>query len=921
MPNSSLIKFNRRLFLGVYAGFFFFALCVVWQILWSGAGLRSVQEAAFLENESRMRRLEMQVKKRLEGLKQKLSGLCKIDSAGDLQQFRQNYPELNLNILSDELSSVEYKRCLEGESPFPAMILPYRLPEEHFEQLANSIRLFFAGEKHIPVMRGRLFEPEGELYEQIAALKIEPVIDYDRNTIEFRRSDMERLSALSTGRKPLFLIHEKMELEANYKFFGFNLDFFELWPQKKDGVVYSFQPPDNVTGLLQWLMQLAFRSESRFGQAPVVYVDNSGEKPVYRPDPRLDQAQQMFPDMKDSRGNFFVMRTEDNTVSYIWSLYPQDYGIYEHEKNQDYLGLLPEQVLVGYVNELRMSRLYAVDIIEQEAKDFDFGVQLRYGEGDNFAHGFKTGGLADFFSGLSSDSVRCFSSVSGLLSLQDAPDWFSAYFKNGGLDMQSRRPLDFAWRNEHGEEFYASLRVSSFLGGAHVLIYQPAWRFLKPYYLQWMLVFLLFLLSIPVYFYIRNVYVGRISSAVVSCLEYIEKGAESDFHPPELQDEMELLRFSMSSFKRTIKETMFHFDLHLGFQKILNEPHLTFTEYARRFVDFSSTLPPEYNFNLPGIADSDGESLEILSAYSLILQPTEDEQRLFQDKLHIRGEIKAVFPKRDCEMPEAERAIFHKYFRALLAGSLLEDQYLQSQNLKKDLELGEQVRTALSPHQSLEIPGLKISWQTFQADSLNGNFYDILPQGDLCHFYMVRVLQEGIGAGLIACYLKSFLIANAECVSSPAEMIKKLRHFIIGENFSGTPVCIFYGISDQVQNSISFASVGEFGLLFNNGEELEMMVNESSPPCSALDWVEPSDRKIMLPESYNLILYSAEVCPEVVFGSVADRGAFWKEFLSGKADRNKLFALLQDKFDNCGYVPPLDGMMLIMEPEDEKSTI
>jgi hypothetical protein len=903
----SLVKFNQRLFLAVYAVFFAFAIYVVWQILWSGAGLRTVQEAAFLDNENKMRRLEMQVETRIKALKQRLSALCTLNTEAELQEFRSSYPQKIRQILETELSAEEYRLCLSGLLTPPVQLLPFRLDPYTFRQLADSIEAFFAGQQYFPVMGMDKFFSAGDddFFAQIAALNIRPRVDISRQTIQFSPADLEKLSSLSSTERPLFLRHKKMEMVANPKLLGFQLDTIELWEPDRDYAAYLFNLPEDVIGPLRWLVQLVLRTESRFGRVPSVYIDSSGETPVYKEDPRLSLAEQLFPDREESRGSFFRTRSADASVSYIWNWYPTDYGNYEIEKQQEWLGLLPEQIFVGYINELRMTRSYIVDAIVSGVEGFDFGIQVRYGNGTDFVHAFQKSGLPDFFQELDHNHVKIFSTEKGLSDFSDSAEWLQKYFQSTGILPENRRPFDFSFKNKNGDSFYGSLRVSSFLGGAHVLIYQPVWRFLFPYYLQWFFIGLLFLLTVPVYFYIRGRYARRISDSVNSCLTYIEKGAEGEEISGFLQDEMDVLRSAMGRFNSLIRETLFHFDLNLGFQKILNQPRLSFLQYAEQFEAFSNSLPAGYQFIFPGVTDSTS-----VDGWEIKVEPDVEQKIFLQEKLHLPGELPVVFKGRKSPLKEAEELLFRKYFQALLQKAYLEDQYVQSQNLKKDLELGEQVRSALSPQPETLPSGLRLSWQNLSANQLNGNFYDMIELENCCHFYMVRVIREGIGAGLIACHLKSFIVANADCLTTPEQMTKNLHNFSTDGDFADVPIEVIYASLSLNDHIFSFSCTGEMGLLLFDGNK-----------CRNLALEKKSLAGIKLKNGDRFLLYSPELVPVQVFGTGAKGVDFFCGCLVENRDCAEISGLLQEKFTACNYQPEFDGMLFMAEIKDEEPTI
>ncbi len=105
--------------------------------------------------------------------------------------------------------------------------------------------------------------------------------------------------------------------------------------------------------------------------------------------------------------------------------------------------------------------------------------------------------------------------------------------------------------------------------------------------------------------------------------------------------------------------------------------------------------------------------------------------------------------------------------------------------LKRDLEVAREIQQWLVPHSPPRIPGLDVAFQTKPANTVAGDYYDVLQLGASVLFVVADVAGKGIPAGLLMAGFRSCLHTLAESATGLQELGAPLQHFCCDDSNQG----------------------------------------------------------------------------------------------------------------------------------------
>lgn len=111
-------------------------------------------------------------------------------------------------------------------------------------------------------------------------------------------------------------------------------------------------------------------------------------------------------------------------------------------------------------------------------------------------------------------------------------------------------------------------------------------------------------------------------------------------------------------------------------------------------------------------------------------------------------------------------------------------------SLKRDLEVARDIQNWLVPHSPPHLPGLDIAFATRPANTVAGDYYDVLSlpasaAGPAVLFVVADVAGKGIPAGLLMACFRSCLHTLADTSLELPDLIARLHSFCCADSYSG----------------------------------------------------------------------------------------------------------------------------------------
>jgi hypothetical protein len=131
-------------------------------------------------------------------------------------------------------------------------------------------------------------------------------------------------------------------------------------------------------------------------------------------------------------------------------------------------------------------------------------------------------------------------------------------------------------------------------------------------------------------------------------------------------------------------------------------------------------------------------------------------------------------------------------------------------SLKNDLEVARQIQLAMLPRAAYQTSGLDAFGITRPANTVGGDFYDILPLPD---GRVLLALGDVAGKGSPAALLMALLLAMMrtlvdEGLEGPA-LVERLNHQVMKQAPRSRFVTLFVGVLDPASGSFSFVNAGQ----------------------------------------------------------------------------------------------------------------
>lgn len=146
-------------------------------------------------------------------------------------------------------------------------------------------------------------------------------------------------------------------------------------------------------------------------------------------------------------------------------------------------------------------------------------------------------------------------------------------------------------------------------------------------------------------------------------------------------------------------------------------------------------------------------------------------------------------------------------------------------SLKNDLEIAREIQKAMLPPGRFRAPGADIAGFSRPANTVGGDFYEILPLGD---GRLVVAVGDVAGKGSPAALLMALLLAMMRTLTDerlePADLIGRLNVQVCRQAPGSRFITLFYAVFDTKTGELAYVNAGHTpALLLRNGGETERL--------------------------------------------------------------------------------------------------
>jgi sigma-B regulation protein RsbU (phosphoserine phosphatase) len=131
-------------------------------------------------------------------------------------------------------------------------------------------------------------------------------------------------------------------------------------------------------------------------------------------------------------------------------------------------------------------------------------------------------------------------------------------------------------------------------------------------------------------------------------------------------------------------------------------------------------------------------------------------------------------------------------------------------SLKHDLNVARDIQLAMLPHGTYRAPGLEVNGQTKPANTVGGDFYDLLPMPDgRVLVALGDVAGKGSPAALLMALLLAILRTLVDLGLDLATLMARLNGQVVRHAPSSRFITLFLGLYDPAQGVLTWSNAGQ----------------------------------------------------------------------------------------------------------------
>ncbi|MBW7876003.1 MAG: SpoIIE family protein phosphatase [Candidatus Cloacimonetes bacterium] len=679
---------------------------------------QALVDEAYYMNHQALKKLESELEGTLAQARTMLAEAVKVSSEEELLRFESDPDGFNRELNRQFLVGKDWDDYLSGAT-MPALgVVPYRWKDIFFTKLSNWIQLIFDDSYPLEPL---IFHPDlVEPLKAIRSLNIRPQIDLERQKMTISVEEAERFDLLDNKRDGMFS-HPALYQHMNPRVFDFSDGESERLVALEGG---ESHPLSGFERPAVWMACYIYRAQTRFGSSWHPHAELAIH--AFRPNPM------------ESRGVFFRGSSAGARYAYIWNWLPTDYP-----NDNDRVHIFPYRVMIGMMAEATI----ALSGLRQKLNREGLSNHLLTAE-------FEDQSL------LSHDGNRP---------------------RNEKLVLEGGQLQGMIFSSE-SQKWYSSRLKSYLLPGVTLYVGTPADLVESKHYQRWVLVVLLFPMTLLGY--ILGIRVGRQPLTEGFTRSLKDMLGFSGGRKNQGCSELNRLSQAMQEFSDATIQKQSELQLHSRLRSILNEPNRGLDWYMEEFF-----------YVAHGMRESLGFTVQEMS-----LAP--------------QGHVVLKFPR----LKEEDRALAEIITNLATEASRvawLAKKASEETTLQAELDLGKNLqRQLLGVRQSHSLG--EVSLNIFSRESTgqpSGDFSGCFVSEDSIYVYVASVVGRGLGSSLVAAYLKNYLDALLQQEQTPSQILQRLMAFLIKHEDLADAYLSLVVLRIQRDGEIVYAGSGHFPIL------------------------------------------------------------------------------------------------------------
>jgi sigma-B regulation protein RsbU (phosphoserine phosphatase) len=197
------------------------------------------------------------------------------------------------------------------------------------------------------------------------------------------------------------------------------------------------------------------------------------------------------------------------------------------------------------------------------------------------------------------------------------------------------------------------------------------------------------------------------------------------------------------------------------------------------------------------------------------------------------------------------------FFGFLLLNLLVLVEVADRLTLKNDLEVARQIQQAMLPRGTYQEPGVKAAGRTRPANTVGGDFYDILPLADgRIAVALGDVAGKGSPAAMLMALLLAMLRTLADEKRDPADLLARLNSQVMRHAPGTRFITLFLAFYDPITGDLHYVNAGHLPPLVRRGNARFEHLTEGGVALGLFEHSEYVSARTRLEPGDLLVLYS-----------------------------------------------------------------
>ena len=185
-------------------------------------------------------------------------------------------------------------------------------------------------------------------------------------------------------------------------------------------------------------------------------------------------------------------------------------------------------------------------------------------------------------------------------------------------------------------------------------------------------------------------------------------------------------------------------------------------------------------------------------------------------------------------------------------------QIIEKERLERELQVARQIQMSMLPGELPQLQDYEFGAQILPARAVGGDLFDFIDLGnDLLGITVADVSDKGVPAALFMALTRSLLRAVALSGESPATVLRKVNHHLLGMNQAAMFVSVLYGILHRPSGSFNYARAGhELPALVDKTGQIIEASHKTGQLLGVFDEPELDEQLLIIPNGGTMLIYT-----------------------------------------------------------------